>query len=206
MLKLFIESVGDNVFSQDLKKAGNYAREFSDNEKVGKVTAYEYKKFEKGLNSRVKYMTGKEYINRCANDIFGLSYEKTVYPVEWEAVHKYAEAMKQGAVFPMPYLDYVHKQQEGRHRALAFAEAFGEDEYMPVLVITKASPSIKEIEQYCKKKWGDHWDSFFPYMAEGFGFNQGEIYEYLGLPEPVDPDFEIDDSELEISADELGLE
>ena len=164
-MKLIVESVGDNVFSQDLKRPGNYAREFSDNEKVGKVSAYEYKKFEKGLNSRIKYMTAKEYINRCAKDIFGLSYEKTVDPVDWDAVHKYAECMKHGDVFPMPFL---------------------EDER--------------------KKKWGNHWDSFFPYMAQGFGFNQGEIYEYLGLPEPVDPDFEIDDSELEISEDELGLE
>ena len=205
-MRLLYESVGDSVFSQNLKRAGNYAREFSDNEMVGKVTAHDYKKFEKGLNSRIKYMTAKEYINKCSKDIFGMSYERTMSPVDRDNVHKYAEMMKQGTVLPMPYLDYVYKQQEGRHRALAFAEAFGEDEYFPVLVITKAVPSISEIEKYCKQKWGDHWDSFFPYMAEGFGFNNGEIYEYMGLPEPVDPDFEIDDSELEISEDELGLE
>lgn len=52
-------------------------------------------------------------------------------------VEKYAENMKEGDVFPLPYLDYADNLQEGRHRALAFEKAFGEYKEFPVMVITE---------------------------------------------------------------------
>jgi hypothetical protein len=119
--------------------------------------------------------------------------------------------MEQGTKFPTPYLDYVNAGQEGRHRALAFKQAFGEDAKMPVIELYPSNPTLNEIYDYCTQKWqnGEEW---MEYVAPNFGYTTREIYDYLGkeYTEPVedestdeedtiddiDTDFEISDEDI----------
>ena len=121
---------------------------------------------------------------------------------DWNKVNKYADLMKQGTKFPTPYLDYVNLGQEGRHRALAFKQAFGEDAEMPVIELYPSNPTLDEIYEYCTQRWknGEQW---LEYVAPNFGYTTKEVYDYLGKeyiepvedeePEQIDDEIDIDD-------------
>ena len=204
-MKLIYESYDETSWKKcfDIYKPRSMSNEFLGNEMVGKVSLHDYKRFEKGLDSRIEYMTGDQYIEKCANDIFHMSMEKTLSPVDWDIVHKYANDMKNGDKFPIPYLDYHYKQQEGRHRALAFKEAFGKDAVMPVLIISDSRPNLDEILEYCTKirsKFGESYvrDCYIT-MARSYNYPDSLIYAWIGEPEPEfepDEDFDVSDDEL----------
>ena len=91
---------------------------------------YQYVEFEKPLYSfvqkrktaRLIYMEPKQYIYQIAQNFGGLSYDDTVNygsNVGEEQVKKYAEDMKNGDKFPIPWYNKDNDLQEGRHRALA---------------------------------------------------------------------------------------
>ncbi len=208
-----LESNQNKVF--DLSNPGNYVQEYMEDFKVGKVSGHDYQKFDKGRDSKIVYMDADHYIDYCARNIFHSSRDYVMEPVEEDKVHKYANAMKEGNTFPVPYLDFIYEQQEGRHRALAFAEAFGDKAGFPVLIIYKAEPTLDEIYEYVNKRFGSTYDenylkSAFKGYAESFGFSERDIYEYLGIEyedpdDYYDPDFEVDESELEIDYDDLDI-
>lgn len=162
-------------------------------EQVGKVSGKDYMKYEKGKDGNVVYMTGDDYINRCINDIFQSSYESVVTrAVKPYKVHEYAEKMKQGEQFPIPYLDYVGKGQEGRHRALAYKEAFGADAKLPVLVIKPTETTLDDLYSYCKQKYENSSlvADFMLGFGLGLGFTKEEIYRYLGIDYTEEPESE----------------
>lgn len=79
-------------------------------------------------------MSPKEYIERCAYDIFDSgTIESTLQGTEASSVARYTKMMASGTKFDLPYLDYKSKGQEGRHRALA-AYNLG-IEKIPVLIV-----------------------------------------------------------------------
>ncbi len=79
-------------------------------------------------------MTPKEYLERSAYEIFNSTIEKaTRGVVQDSSIGKYADMMKEGTKFDLPYLNYKDKGQEGRHRAIA-ADMLGIAE-IPVLII-----------------------------------------------------------------------
>jgi hypothetical protein len=82
-------------------------------------------------------MSPKEYLQRCAVDIFGSTYERQVRAAEADADHtfKLVEMMRSGTKMYMPVLNYNDKEQEGRHRAVA-AMLLGIDR-IPVMVVPK---------------------------------------------------------------------
>ena len=179
-------------------------------EQVGKVSGHDYMKFEKGKDGVIVRMTPDQYIQNCVSDIFQSSYESVVdNAVEDYRVHEYANKMKQGSVFPIPYLDYTTHNQEGRHRALAFKEAFGSDEKMPVLVIKPTKTTLDEINQYCKQKYGSLANEFMLGIAVGLGFSESEVYQYLGIKPPkeepeTEEDFDKETAEyFDMSLDEI---
>lgn len=147
-------------------------------------------KFEKGKDGRITYMTGDDYIQHCIDDVFRSSREAVVDRAVAEyKVHDYARHMLQGEKFPPVYLDYVSHQQEGRHRALAFKEAFGSSAKLPVLEIFPTKTTLPEIYDYCKRKYGSLASSFMESVAKGLGFDDKEIYDYMGWdyqPPPVE--------------------
>ena len=123
---------------------------------VGKsnYTVREYYRFEKGVESTIEYMTANEYIDRCTHDIFrskdaGQGVRDSVN------VDKYAKDMLNGDKFPLPYLNYSedNRSQEGRHRMLAAAKAFGEDTEFPVLIVRDTVATDEEILDYANKKY-----------------------------------------------------
>lgn len=90
-----------------------------------------------GKQAKIVSMSPKEYIERCASQIFNSSYEQTLIGRvrnRKDTIIGYSKAMKKGSKAPMPYLDYSTKNQEGIHRALASMIA-GETS-IPVLVIS----------------------------------------------------------------------
>ena len=88
------------------------------------------------LTAEVVWMEPMDYIKRCA-DSKGVSVDTLLSEgIEEYLVNQYAEQMKSGTKFPMPYL--VHNangriDQDGQHRALA-SEAIG-DKFIPVVVV-----------------------------------------------------------------------
>lgn len=199
-----MSDVPSTVF--DLQNPGNYVNEYI-NENVGKVSGHDYKYYEKGMDGKITYMTCDEYIDKCINDVFHSSYESTVTNAIDEAkVHEYAKRMLMGDTFPVPYLNYVDEQQEGRHRAFAVKEAFGADAEFPVLEVFKAEPTLPMIQDYCHRKVSNqniNGDMLMPEIA-GKWYSQKTIYDYLGWPYTGEDDEEdtetIEDDEDESTA------
>ena len=190
------ESDRPNVFNNNSRET--YGDLVNPNSKVGNVTTHDYYKFEKGKDAVLTYMTADDYIDRCINNVFKSTYAKTVTnAIDWNKVNEYAELMKQGTKFPTPYLDYVNAGQEGRHRALAFKQAFGEDAEMPVIELYPSNPTLDEIYDYCTQKWQDG-EQWMEYVAPNFGYTTKEIYDYLGKEyiEQEEPKEEIEPDDL----------
>lgn len=189
----------NNVFN--LNKPGDYVKDFLTSTKVGNVTGYDYQKFEKGREGIIKYMTGDEYIQYCMKNIFNNnSYQVCVTnATDKNNINKYAENMLNGHTFPIPYLDFVNKQQEGRHRALAYKQAFGTKAKLTVLCIYKSNPTDDEIMEYVLQKWGQkHAEWGYEYVASRFR-TLSEINTYLGKE-----DEDVSEEEVDIDEDELN--
>ncbi len=112
-----------------------------------------YKQEAKNRTGKIVMMSAKEYYDYCANDIFKgrHSVEELMQQREYSKfeddtrfVDKYAEDMRNGAKFPLCYLNFADSSQEGLHRMYAAGEAFGWNTKFPVLVVTVYD---KEIER-----------------------------------------------------------
>ena len=163
--------------------------------KVGKVSINDYMRYEKGQDAKIVYMSPNEYLERCAKDIFNSTWEKTVASIEKnyaDTITKYANDMKNGDKFPIPYLDYVYQNQEGRHRALAVKQAFGEDSIMPVLVIIPTNPTKEELMNYCNRKFPNNSNS-------ANMFYDSLCYKYF--PEEIEEDNTEEEMELDSDTD-----
>lgn len=167
-----------DVFDNSIDSA--YGNLVDSNSKVGKVSTHDYYKFEKGKDAIINWLTADEYIDKCIRKIFRSNYNSVVTNgVNQEVVNKYAELMKNGTKFPTPYLDFTgYRGQEGRHRALAFKQAFGDDAEIPVIEIYPTHVTDDEIYDYCKQRWGDGYQ-WFGYVASGLGRTEQDIENYL---------------------------
>ena len=77
----------------------------------------------KNIQGEIVNMSPEEYLNQCAK-MQGTTLEKQKHYINKDNVNKLIQAVKQGSKLNLPYLDYVNKQQEGRHRVYA-AELLG---------------------------------------------------------------------------------
>lgn len=174
--------------------------------KVGSVSGHDYMKFEKGKDSKITYMTGDEYIQHCIEDIFRSDYEATVTSaIKDYKVHEYADLMKRGVQFPPIYLDYTTGNQEGRHRALAYKEAFGADAKMPVLEIFPTKTTLTELQDYCNRKYAQSGlgKQFMLGFGLRLGFTEEEIYDFLNWELPKSEPEPITNSEQPQSDDDI---
>ena len=96
-----------------------------------------YQELQKKGEATIMEMSPKEYLQRCAVDIFDSTYERQVRAAEADASHTFelVEMMRQGTKMYLPVLNYAEKEQEGRHRAVA-AMLMGIDK-IPVLVVPR---------------------------------------------------------------------
>lgn len=134
----------------------------------------DYYKFEKGVEGHIEYMTASEYLDQCSSYVFGGDAYKGVIG---DKVLKYAEDIRSGDKFPLPYLNFSSvygPSQEGRHRMLASAKVYGEDEKFPVLVVTGSDPTDKEIMEYAKKKLPSDPQWAFNYVKSKFSKEEVE--------------------------------
>lgn len=197
-MKIFIESYDATNNFVSINNPDAITANWFGNKKVGNATLNDYMRYEKGQDAVIEYMSPNEYLERCAKDIFNSTYEKTVGNIKKynsNVISKYAKDMLNGDKFPLPYLDYVYKQQEGRHRALAVIEAFGEDSIMPVIVIRPTDPTEQELKQYAQQRWPEdpEW---------GLEYVKGKYDKFYEEPELEDNE-EFNDDEFAIDEEEL---
>jgi len=84
----------------------------------------------------VVQMSPNEYFKECADKIFNNSLADLKDSRDDKHSKKYTEDMINGDKFPMCYINYADRQQEGLHRMMSAGNAFGWDTKFPVLVIT----------------------------------------------------------------------
>lgn len=110
----------------------------------------------KGKTATIVEMSPDEYLERTYRQIFKKPTEKasafSETPRTQKYVKEYAEAMRNGEKFPLPYLDYSTAQQEGRHRALA-AKAAGIEKIPVVIIDNESNPKaiIDEVAEATAK-------------------------------------------------------
>lgn len=92
----------------------------------------------KNRTGEVVMMSPDEYFRECAEKIFKISQKslEEQRAANTGTIIEYTSAMKRGDVFPLPYINYADKSQEGLHRMMAAGDAFGWNTKFPVLVIT----------------------------------------------------------------------
>lgn len=125
-----------------------------------------YMQSAKNLTGDIVMMTPQEYFEECT-EIFGdtLTVDDLIRQRSDESLDKYIEAMRNGDVFPLCFINYADRGQEGLHRMLAAAEAFGWDVEYPVLVITpydmqawEESKKLQEYNDFCRYDLNDAID------------------------------------------------
>ena len=96
-----------------------------------------YMQNSKNRTGEIVYMSPDEYFKICAEDIFGIPIQKLKdqRAANADAIAEYTEAMKRGDKFPLCFVNYADKSQEGLHRMMAAGNAFGWDTKFPVLVV-----------------------------------------------------------------------
>jgi len=142
-----------------------------------------YSMMYKRKTAKLHYMSPKQYIHNIARN-FGVSYDDTVNydtNVIKNNVFKYAEAMKKGNKFPVPYYNTDNDYQEGRHRALAAIE--NGCTLIPVIEFSKISDEdVTKWAYEFKDKSFEELDEIFIDM--GFkngitGLGYGDLNRYI---------------------------
>jgi hypothetical protein len=110
----------------------------------------EYKNWE----AKIDYMTMEEYFEECA-EFQNSTFEQQINLLWQPKVDNIATKMKGGVKYDMPYLDYVHKRQEGRHRVAAATE-LGQKK-IPVLLLYKSQKTISQESTDLTNMLGE-WD------------------------------------------------
>lgn len=151
----------------------------------------------KNLTGEVVMMSPKEYFREAAK-IFNTSVEALIEQRTDNSLSKYIEDMQRGDVFPLCYLNYAGETQEGLHRMLAAAEAFGWDIKYPVLVV---EPYDKELWKYYEDL--QTYNSYLKYDLEDV--IRSAENKLADWSEPVPDDFvDIMKAEIENIASQTG--
>lgn len=129
-------SLTDEVVFDQATTGTSYYNDFINNP--------DYMRKDKNLKSEIVWMTPKEYFEGCA-DIFNSTLEKQISQTKADKNtfnHLMTVLKKYKRTFPIGFLNYADKGQEGRHRMLVAAEYSGWDVKQPVLVINWADEEL----------------------------------------------------------------
>ena len=105
-----------------------------------------YMQNSKNRTGEIVYMSPDEYFKICAEDIFGIPIQKLKdqRAANADAIAEYTEAMKRGDKFPLCFVNYADKSQEGLHRMMAAGNAFGWGTKFPVLVVRALDEDLEK--------------------------------------------------------------
>lgn len=106
----------------------------------------------KGRNriGKIVMMSPREYFNECATRLFNIDPKLLEITRRKDLDHKdQGQELKDVILrdrkqFPMCFISYPDKEQEGLHRMIIAGDIFGWDTRFPVLIIDKARASLKE--------------------------------------------------------------
>ena len=114
----------------------------------------DYMKDSKNLVGIIKQLTPMEYFQECAK-IFNSTFNGQVNQIKGDVntLNKLKEVLfTYKRTFPITYLNYAEKGQEGRHRMYLIGELFGWNKKYPVLIIDWANKEKVIREQEAKEK------------------------------------------------------
>lgn len=134
----------------------------------------DYFKREKGRDGRIVMMSPDQYLRDSAQ-LHGVSLGRDLAMIDPDLVKQYAERARAGEKMPIPILDWVSGDQEGRHRAKV-ARELGLAE-MPVFVVTKVPG--EEVDRLREKKYGPHLPIMPPDSAKIIKGTAKEPWEEL---------------------------
>lgn len=140
---------GDNYFKKDTDTSFY-------NDILHKPT---YMFWVKGYFGKIVYMTPDSYFERCARMQKSTVEEQLSY-VDKEVAEKYMEKMLDGEKFPMPYIDFKDKVQEGRHRSYAI-KMINPSIKIPVLCVYNKQEDRNMLIDGVKN--GDSYEDFVRY-------------------------------------------
>jgi hypothetical protein len=96
-----------------------------------------YMKEEKNLVHTIEYMTPTEYFEGCAK-IFNSTVDRQISQIEHDKSilkHLMDVLTVYKKTFPLGYLNFAEKEQEGRHRMYVAGEYSGWDVKQPVMIV-----------------------------------------------------------------------
>ena len=120
------------------------------------LTNPKYMEKEKNMKSKIVYMTPMEYLEGCA-EIFGSTVENELEYTKADSKtlnHILTVLKKYKRTFPLGYINYATRNQEGRHRMVAAGMYSGWDVRQPVLIIDWADEerARRESEESSKRE------------------------------------------------------
>ena len=114
-----------------------------------------YMETHKNRTGKVVMMTPEEYYQECATKVFTTSSDKLkAERLANNLVDKYAQDMKSGDKFPLPYINYPDHGQEGLHRMMAAGNVWGWDTQFPVLIVNTVDTRQEELNRIWRY-WND---------------------------------------------------
>jgi hypothetical protein len=139
-----INNIIKEYLSTFLSEGVNYFKDKTnvhDYDKVFNKKNAELPKEYKNWEAKREDMTMEKYFEECAK-FQNSTYDHQINLLWQPKVDYIATKMKEGVKYDMPYLNYVNKTQEGRHRVAAAAE-LGQ-EIIPVMVLKIPQKAHKE--------------------------------------------------------------
>lgn len=146
----------------------------------------------KNRTGKVVMMTPEEYYQECATKVFTTSSDKLKAQRRAnDLVDKYAQDMKSGDKFPLPYIDYPNHGQEGLHRMMAAGNVWGWDTQFPVLVVTSVDDQVEALNNIWRY-WCDatYYAKQFRYTPSAWKQEMVEEVQYK-LDEYTDDEYHV---------------
>ena len=151
-----------------------------------------YMETHKNRTGKVVMMTPEEYYQECATKVFTTSSDKLkAQRLANDLVDKYAQDMKSGDKFPLPYINYPDHGQEGLHRMMAAGNVWGWDTQFPVLVVNSVNDQVEALNNIWRY-WCDatYYAKQFRYTPSAWKQEMVEEVQYK-LDEYTDDEYHV---------------
>ena len=168
---------------------------------------------EKNLTAKIVELTPLQYYRECATKVFNTTVDSLKMQRQRdvrviEHLNKVIDIY--GKQFPMTYINYAEREQEGLHRMFVAGERFGWNTKFPVMIVNYVSE-----ERAQKEKENKHISEVQRYMRAGI--RNASYYRYYSIDELKDQLIssiynelrwmdEFEDKDLQLSLDRDDIE